>query len=246
MILCNEGCSLVNFQNVRLLSISEQVADYIKQSILKGELKPGQKLPTEHELADQFQVSRPTIRDAIKILSSMKMITSKPGVKGGHYISSITKEWITNNIGDFITLSLGIHGLKLSEVIEMRKMVEVKAAYLAALRRKDEDLQTILEHIQVLKESQSDLSFYKRDFEFHRCIALATYNRLIIISIDSITLAIAPLFKATECPSFLKDELIDELHSIYLAIKDQNPDLAAKRMHIHLNHFETYFENHNE
>lgn len=224
-------------------SITEQVTDHLKQTIIYEDVKEGDKLPSETEMAKMFGVSRQTVRDALKSLSSLKLTTTKPGRSAGHYVSKVTENHLQHCFNDFTTLSLTLKGVTLKEIIEMRKMIEVRACYLSALNRTDEDLQRMKRRIEFLKsEELSDLLFYKNDYSFHKSIAEASKNRLIILSLDAMSHTIAPLFMHIECPSSLKKQLIHELESIYVAIYNQEAEQAAKQMSFHLQHFESFFQ----
>lgn len=232
-----------NIQRFEIFTITEQIADYLKQLIIHGDFKQGIKLPTENELAEKFLVSRQSVREALKLLVSAGLITSKPGRNGGHYVASLTDEAIEYNFGEFVKLTLTLQGFSLEEVIEMRNIIEIRASQLAALRRTSEQLDAMAESISYLtNEPLSDLEFYKSDFIFHKRVAHATNNRLLIMSVDSLSYTLAPLFKYKKCHPSLKNSLIEELHAIYLAIKTRDPNKAAKKMCQHLKHFGRFFE----
>ena len=160
-------------KNKKLLTLSEQIADQIKAAIISKDLNPGDKLPAEQELADQFQVSRPTIRDAIKMLAASKLIMTKSGAKGGHFVAEIDLNILINDISDFITLSLSLEGMTIDEVLEVRDTVELKSSYLAALRRTEDDLKILKECLPSLENHISSSQFYEQDFKFHQAIAKA-------------------------------------------------------------------------
>ncbi|VEF46577.1 GntR family transcriptional regulator [Bacillus freudenreichii] len=224
-------------------SITEQIADHLKQTIIYGDFNEGEKLPSETEMADMFGVSRQTVRDALRSLSSIKLITTKPGRSGGHYISTVTEEHIKNSHNDHFALSLTLDGVTLREIIEMRKIIEVKACYLSAINRTEDDLLQMKKKIDFLKsEKLSDLLFYKNDYNFHKCVAEATKNKLIVLSLEAISHTLAPLFKYIECPSQLKKQLIHEMESIYTSIYNKEADKAARKMSDHLQHFENFFK----
>lgn len=233
-----------SIKSLELYTITEQIAEYLKQLIIHGDLKQGTKLPSENEMAKKFQVSRQTIRDALKLLASCRLITSQPGRNGGHYVAKLTKKAIEYNFGDFMRLTVTLQGFSLDEVIEMRKLIEIKASYFAALRRTEKQLIEMEKCISFLiNEPLTDLTFYKSDFLFHKRIADATNNRLLIMSIDSLSYTLAPLFKHQECHPSIKNILIEELQSIYQAIKEGDPDKSAEKMQQHITHFEQFFEN---
>lgn len=224
-------------KNKKLLTLSEQIADQIKAAIISKDLSLGDKLPAEQELADQFQVSRPTIRDAIKILAASKLIVTKSGAKGGHFVVEIDLNTLINDFSDFITLSLSLEGMTIDEVLEVRDTVELKSSYLAALRRTEDDLKILKECLPSLENHISSIQFYEQDFKFHKAVAKATHNRMIITTTEAITLSLTNYFAQADCPSQLREKLITELYDIYEAIKEKNPDLAVEKMKQHLGGF---------
>ena len=230
----------MSFENIVLLTLSEQIANHIKQRIIDGELKPGEKLPPEKELIEYFNVSRPTLREAIKSLTAINILESKQGANGGHFVSQISYEAITNNFGDFILLSLGLKGISLEEVAEMRQLIEIHSAYESAQRRTEDDLIKFEKIIEDMKNSTPS-SFYNLDFDFHRQLAFSTHNRLIIITTEAIIMALKPLYRMANCSNELKEELTKEIIGIYEAIKDKKPDIAKRKMEKHINHFEIDF-----
>lgn len=233
----------MDFSNKKLLTIPEQIAQYLKQSIIEGQLKPGEKLPSEQELANQFRVSRPTVRDALKILASSKLIVSKPGVKGGHFVAEVNIDTIVSDFSDFILTSLGLRGLSIIEIAEIRKTLEVRAAYLAALRRSDEDLQQMKKVLDSFLDHHTKGKIYDKDFEFHRYVAKASYNRMVIIVVYAIIMSLEPLFQSIDCPPSLQQELYKELTEVYDCILHQQAEEAAQKMEQHLTHFEGFFVN---
>jgi GntR family transcriptional regulator, transcriptional repressor for pyruvate dehydrogenase complex len=224
-------------KNKKLLTLSEQIADQIKAAIISKELNPGDKLPSEQMLADQFQVSRPTVRDAIKLLAASKLIMTKSGAKGGHFVAEIDLNTLITDISDFITLSLSLEGMTIEEVLEVRDTVELKSSYLAALRRTEDDLKILKECLPSLENHISSSQFYEQDFKFHQAVAGATHNRMIITTTEAITLSLTNYFAQSDCPSQLREKLITELYDIYEAIEAKNPDLAVEKMKQHLGRF---------
>lgn len=229
-------------KNKKLLTLSEQIADQIKAAIISKDLNPGDKLPSEQMLADQFQVSRPTVRDAIKLLAASKLIMTKSGAKGGHFVAEIDFNTLINDISDFITLSLSLEGMTIDEVLEVRDTVELKSSYLAALRRTEDDLKILKECLPSSENHISSSQFYEQDFKFHQAVAKATHNRMIIITTEAITLSLSNYFAQSDCPSQLREKLIAELYDIYEAIEAKNPDLAVEKMTRHLGRFIVFYE----
>lgn len=232
------GLNSFMLKKKKLLTIPEQIAEYVKENIISGRIKVGEKLPSEQALTDLFQVSRPTVRDALKQLSASKLILSKPGARGGHFIAEITTDSIVNNFSEYITLSLGLKGITIDEVIEMRKIVEIKSCYLAAQRRTTKDLEILCKLLPEPNSPLLDHQYYERDFEFHRSIARTTHNQMIEITTDAIALALKPMFILLSGSDQLKNELARELREIYEAIEASDSEKAAEKMEYHLCRFE--------
>lgn len=231
---------MMKLKNKKLLTLSEQIADQIRAAIISKDLSPGDKLPAEQELADQFQVSRPTIRDAIKILAASKLIVTKSGAKGGHFVAEIDLNSLINDISDYISLSLSLEGMTIDEVLEVRDTVELKSCSLAALRRTEDDLKMLKESLPSMDATASSKLFYEQDYKFHQAIAKATHNRMVITTIEGITLSLRRYLTHADCPTELREKLIAQLYEIYEAIEQKKPDLAAEKMEQHLSLFENF------
>ncbi|VEF46586.1 transcriptional regulator [Bacillus freudenreichii] len=227
----------MSFKNKKVLTLSEQISEHIKEAIINGHLKKGDKLPPEQELADQFEVSRPTIRDAIKLLSASKLVTTKSGSKGGHFISEISPDSFISDFSDYLSLSLGLKGVTFDELMEFRKIIEVQSCILASQRRTEEDLIKLEKILPEKNTPLSDFEYFQQDFEFHRAIAAATHNPLFIITVESIT-NVLNLFRSLHLNESLKQNLAIELSDIYSAIEQQDKKMAQEKMYYHINHYE--------
>lgn len=233
--------NILKIKNKKLLTLSEQIVEQIKQSIVEGHLKKGDKLPSEQELVDLYQVSRPTIRDAIKFLSASKLIYTKPGAKGGHFITDISPQTFIDDFSNYINISLVLEGFSINELTEYRRMIEIKTCSLAAERRTEQDLKELRNLVPNPNDSLSDLEYFDRDFEFHRALAKATYNSLIIITTEAIINVVKPMFQFVHGTNELKEKLAYELNDIYQVIEQGDSKLAEEKMAYHLKHFEKDF-----
>ena len=119
------------------------LADALRARILTRELRPGQKLPVEPDLADEYGVSRSTVREALRVLASQGLITTSRGVLGGSFVARPDPK----QMSDYLYASLGLFAeaddLAVDALVEARDMLEVPAAGLAALRRSDADLERL-------------------------------------------------------------------------------------------------------
>ena len=130
------------FKPIRQLRISEEVAAQLKQSIVSGHFKPGEKLPPERDLAEEFQVSRVAIREALRKLEHAGFIVTRQGATGGAYVTVLNFEYLVNA---FLDLFLS-EKISIPELHHVRLLIEPEVARLAASN-------ITPEHAQQLKEA---------------------------------------------------------------------------------------------
>ena len=156
----------------------EYVIDNIRQMIASGELKAGQKLPSERELAEKFNVSRVPIREALKILEYMGVLDSSPG--DGTYVKNTSAQNLVTKLNFSFTATADT----IRDLVELRIVLETFAAYHAAQRRTDEDIAEIRQLLQDMRaakknndgspEAVQKLRAYSHGF--HRGIVKAAHN----------------------------------------------------------------------
>lgn len=118
------------FRPIKQSRVSGEVTEQLKQSILLGHIKSGEKLPSERELAEQFQVSRVAIREALRTLENSGFITTRQGVTGGTFVTELTFQQLSNA---FLDLFLA-EKISIPELYQVRLLVEPEVARLAAQR----------------------------------------------------------------------------------------------------------------
>jgi DNA-binding FadR family transcriptional regulator len=160
----------------------QELADEIRSQIVSGRLRPGERLPTEPQLCARSGLSRSTVREALRLLSSQHLIVTTRGVTGGSFVAEPSAE----RLGDSLVTALRVLGsgrtLGSDQFLEMREMLEVPGAALAAARRTDADLAALREHLVHPEGSGADqavldarLVAYGR---FHAALATAVHNPL--------------------------------------------------------------------
>lgn len=164
--------------------VFEQIAEQIEKRILDGELKSGDRLPTERDLAEQFHASRTAVREAMKILAQKGLIEMRPG-RGTIVIDGV-HEAMQNSIGLAMKLKLGEVGGS-DNLVEVREILETEIAALAAARATEKEIAAMRDAINVMDASLSDAdAFIAADNSFHEALAQATQNTLILILVKSI------------------------------------------------------------
>ncbi|MBZ5642425.1 MAG: FadR family transcriptional regulator [Acidobacteriia bacterium] len=160
----------------------QQIVQQIEESVQKGVLKPGDQLPAERELAQQFGVSRTAVREAIKTLHEKGLVEALPG--RGTFITSGTSHSMRQSLDRI--LRAGEPG-GTAWLVEFREILEPEIAALAAVRAGEQDITAMHDAIRVMDAAQRDLeAFIEADLDFHLALAEAAANPIILSLIDSI------------------------------------------------------------
>jgi len=211
--------------------LSEQVMERLKSAIRDGTYKPGDQLPRERDLAEQLQVSRASIREALRSLENLGFIESRVGVSGGTYVKELT---IDNIIDPFYEM-LSNEKEVILEMIEFRLVIETEYARIAAERRTEEDLHRIRESLHRMQEEieNSDIGL-AGDNDFHDAVAMATHNNVFE---KMLKMSKSLLSKTRETTLQIKgqpDLSLQDHWNIYHAIEEGRPSMAAMAMRDHL------------
>ena len=214
----------------------EEIVAYIRGEISSGRLRPGDRLPPETRLARSLGVSRPTVREALKVLESQNVLRSSTGPTGGTFVEAIDGAGVAEYLKDSISLLLDVDELTLEELWAAREVTDVPAAELAAVRRTEQDMFVIQKTIEMdeLKTGDAIVS----DISFHRAVAEASKNRMLSLFAGSIHMTLRTLAERYIMPENVLPEVKrisqQQHHLIYKAISDQDGALAAIRMREHL------------
>jgi GntR family transcriptional repressor for pyruvate dehydrogenase complex len=170
------------YKVVRSSRLYEQIVQQVEESIRKGVMKPGDQLPPERELAQQFGVSRTAVREAVKALREKGHVEAYPG--RGTFITDGTSHAIRQSLDRMIRIGQPEGSGFLAEV---REILEPEIASLAAVRADAQDIAAMREPIAVMDEARKDAdAFIEADLDFHLALAEAAANPLILSLIDSI------------------------------------------------------------
>jgi GntR family transcriptional repressor for pyruvate dehydrogenase complex len=161
--------------------LADKVADTIRESILSRQLKPGDALPSERELSQQFGVSRTVIREAIRSLAGKGLVKAMAG--SGIRVLAVDADTVGESMRDLVEST----DFDYTKVDEIRQVLEVAAAGFAAERATAEDIDVIGQALGAMAEHLDDLeACVQADLAFHRAIAIATHNELFLMLHDSL------------------------------------------------------------
>ena len=220
----------MEFKEIAPVRLYESVIEQIMDLIKNNELKPGEKLPPERELAEKLSISRNSLREAFRVLESRGLIKSKPG--GGRFIREIWKNG-HNNTENII---LSLEKSSILELLEAREIFEVEIVELAAQRATPEDIELIEKALNKMnqKEELKDDKKMESDTEFHLAIAGASHN-FVFINIMKLYL---DLLKETREKTWQipgrREKQYQEHQAIFQAIKEHNSKKAEEAMLKHL------------
>lgn len=208
--------------------LSEQVFHQIKDSIVRGEWLPGDKLPSEHELCQMFSVSRVPIREALRKLCAIGVLETRRGE--GTYVSYLTAGSFMNSLLPVLILNKK----NMMDILQYRSMVEGESAALAAQNATDDDISKLRECIDsITRIARPCLEFSQADLRFHRLIAEATQNSLLKgISVVIQDILLSYYRKINEVMGI--ERAIHYHTLIYEAIRDKDAVNARKWMNEHV------------
>jgi GntR family transcriptional repressor for pyruvate dehydrogenase complex len=164
----------------RVVRPRQQVEEQIRSAIFSGELRGGERLPSEAELARQFEVSRTTVREALRSLSAQNLIDKVPGAGGGSFVRSVDHRSLGTMLQESLHNLLQLGTVQGGELAMVRQFLEVPATRLAAEHRTDEDLAALKDIVATQKRiSVDDPEVAELDARFHATIAKASGNKVL-------------------------------------------------------------------
>jgi GntR family transcriptional repressor for pyruvate dehydrogenase complex len=223
----------MKFQPIKPKKVSSQIADQIRSSILAGEFAPGDKLPPERELAEMFGVSRPSVREALNILSASGLVMSYQG--GGTVVMSLVETAAGNPLMGLIR----VEQERALDVIEVRKGMESWTAFYAAERALPEDLRRLEEIVDGMQRNLEGVHPSEDlDANFHIVIARSTHNIVWLHLMQSLFDAMKEFQKSVWRAVYLTQEdhhlLFNHHRRIFEAIKEKDTIGARDAMIEHL------------
>lgn len=213
--------------NGKRLSVSEVIFEDLKERIVAGEWKPGERIPSENKLCEMTGASRVSVRAAIQKLSSLGLVESRQG--GGTFVCELSGEQHLNSVIPYFALS---HPDRIS-MFEFRRIIEVEGAALAAQRASPDQIVAMHQATKKMAEARSTEEITRYDLEFHYLIMQGSRNSILV-----------KVFEILQDTYFsLLHENVTRLGStgaayhqmITVAIESRDAELAKILMEKHLN-----------
>ncbi len=210
---------------------SEEVISQLREMIHRGDLRPGDRLPPERDLARMLGVSRPTLRAGIRSLAAVGVLQSRQGA--GTFV--VKSEGPPSLDSSPLRLMASLHGFTPAEMFEARRSLEMAVAGLAAKRATGEQLATMSEEIAGMYASLDDPEqFLVHDMRFHQTVAAASANRILTSLMNMVATILFDVRRKTVKRARDLKESAEMHRQIYRAIREQNPEAASNAMRDHL------------
>jgi GntR family transcriptional regulator, transcriptional repressor for pyruvate dehydrogenase complex len=218
---------------------SEQIAREIRRYVEREGLRPGDRIGTEHELAREFGVSRPTLREGLRRLAGSHLIRVQKGRAGGVFVQNTTGAGIGRHVSESIAAMLESESVTLCELLESRMFLEVPLAGLAAERADDATVAALVAAIAEAsgRDPASD-EFRLADNRFHQTIAIAAGNELLVTFTGWILDVLQPSLVAYVAHALDAEQILAQHRAILRAIKRHQRMAAERAMRQHIEYMQ--------
>ncbi|HEY6693173.1 MAG TPA: FCD domain-containing protein [Solirubrobacteraceae bacterium] len=210
-------------RRARIRGASEQVASQIQHYIQREGLEPGDFLGREEDLAAEFGVSRPTLREALKLLASGNLIRANKGPGGGIFVALTADQGMGRSLSDAIAMMLETRAVSLQELLEARLLLEVPLAGQAAHRADADTVRRL--RAALAAEDEAAL---------HRIVAATAGNRMVQAFTDWVFEVLQPSLMAVIGAAVVHSAVVEQHEALVAAIEKGDAPRAERAMKEHL------------
>jgi DNA-binding FadR family transcriptional regulator len=218
------------------MALTDEAIEKIKQMIISGRVRPGEKLPREADLAAELGLSRNSLREAVKALSLINVLDVRQG--DGTYATSLAPSLLLEALSFIVDFHRDDTVL---DFLEVRRILEPGATALAALRMSDEDKTKLADILDSVAVDSPVEDFVAADLEFHKKIAIGSGNSVLASLVDNMSMptARARIWRGMTEPR-AQERTLAEHRAIYQAIVNRDPDLARSWAIAHIAGIESW------
>ena len=221
----------VRLNSVKLPRAADVLVVQIKQEIISGNYPEGTRLPTETEMAAQLNVSRPTVREALRLLEAEGLISTRPGPGGGPRVCRPDVLTVTRSL----TTLFQYDRVTLGELLEARRAIEPACARVAASRAASEDITRLRQSIENMRAGlQDDAIFWTENANFHLALVAAGQNRVLHTMMTALRGLIYQFTAELHITPEERKGTMAEHTAIMEAIAAHDPEAAAQTTHDHI------------
>lgn len=217
----------IQFDNLNSQSLATQIAGNIRDAILRGDLKVDERLSTEEELARRFDVSRPTIREALKRLAAQNLIRSQRGPAGGTFVKRPSQQEMSTALCSATTLMVSMGEFQLQDVAEARHQMERTCCRLAATRISEAELQRMRAALAIQRQPVTDEQFCSSDVDFHRALVDGCANPVLQFNMFTVIESLQPIANMVISHFRDRDIIVQQHQSILEALESGDAEAAV-------------------
>ena len=211
-------------------SISKQIAEQLREAIVSGQFKIGERLPTEDELAQRYGVSRPSVREALKRLAAQNLVRAKRGPTGGNFVVKPSYEELAESLSGAATLLVGMGALGIDEIIEARRALQGTCLDLATENVTADHLRNIQQALERQQNPEiTDEAFCQADVAFHRALVDAADNGMLRFVMYTVIEALIPVTNMVVTVVRQRSDIIS-LHRQMLEKLEQRDSAGLKQV----------------
>jgi GntR family transcriptional repressor for pyruvate dehydrogenase complex len=214
----------------------EQIIVQIEDAILDGRLTPGDRLPSERELADTFDVSRASVREALRVLEMFGVVVARRG--SGPDAGSVVAASAESGIHSALRLHTGLLRIPTKDVVDVRALLESQAAYQAADHAQSEELERLRGTIRAMEAASTIQEYHELDTEFHVELARASGNALLPVLMEALRAVMrrdmVEAFAALRDWSAERDRLVAQHQGIVEFVEKRDSEGAAQAVREHV------------
>ncbi len=233
----------LKFDGLVTESLAKQISEQIRQAIVDGHLRVDQRLPREDDLAAQFDVSRPTIREALKRLAAQNLIRSRRGPTGGTFVNRPSAEEAAQGLQESATMLVSLGEFTLSDIAEARHEMEAVCARLACERRTDDHLARMRAEIDRQRDPDlPDTGFCASDVAFHRALVDACGNPMIGFLMTALIEAVQPVSNMVIVRFRDRDRTAAQHEAVLKALESRDVTAAERAVTAMMNSLRDQYE----
>lgn len=220
-------------------SLASRVTESMLASIASGRFAPGEWLPSERELSEQFGVSRTVIREAVRGLEAKGVIEVRSG--RGARVAHVSSSRVSESLQLYLSGAQSQQLLGPAEISEVRATLELRLVELACARATESDLADIAASLAGMAAAETNVEAAVQDAEFHRRIALATHNALYVALLESLNAVMMPIRERSLNVEGRRARTAAEHGAVLDALRSRDPKSARAAMSGHLDGSRQYY-----
>lgn len=225
------GANELVFAPARPRRAFDQIIAQIREMLQSRDLKPGDRLPPERILAEQLQVSRNTVREALRMLEISGLVTVKQGSGGGVFVARPDSSVVARQLSDALHLT----DMSLGDITETRLWIESIVVRVACERMTAEDLAALEDNVRLAEELASSGEWDRRaevNIEFHKLLVAATQNPLLSYLVNSVLDLLPAIIQAAGPQT--DDIVTQSRHRLLAHLRAGDAEAAVREMEEHL------------